>query len=84
LESSQGTSKGTKDFIEVLMLYRDHEAAAVEEAVELALISGVSSGEAVRHLLHPGESGPESITLPGWPRSVQTDVSVYSDLGGVS
>lgn len=84
LESSQGTSKGTKEFIEVLMLYRDHEPAAVEEAVELALISGVSSGEAVRHLLYPGESGPESITLPGWPRSVQTDVSVYSDLGGVS
>lgn len=84
LESSQGISKGTKDFIEVLMLYRDHEPAAVEEAVELALASGVSSGEAVRLLLHPGDSGPESVTLSGWPKSVQTDVSAYSGLGGVS
>jgi hypothetical protein len=65
------------------MLYRDHEAAAVEKAVELALISGVSSGKAVRHLLHPREPGPGSITLLCWRRSVQTDVSVYSDLGGV-
>lgn len=83
LESSQGISKGTKDFIEILMLYRDYKPAAVEEAVKLALASGVSSGEAVRLFLHPGESGPKTLTLPGWPKSIQTDVSAYSDLGGV-
>ncbi len=40
LEKAQGSSKGIKDFIEILMLYRDFDTATVSESVEMALISG--------------------------------------------
>lgn len=84
LVAAQGPSKGTKDFIEVLMLYRDVDPAAVEEAVELALLSGVNSGEAVKHLVKPPAAEPEPGKLRTWPSFPQPDISVYTSLGGVA
>jgi hypothetical protein len=81
-EATQGTSKGTKQFIQVLMLYRDYDPGTVMQAVDVALSSGVSSFQAVRHLLISSgkETPPEK--LQTWPSLPQADTSVYSQLGG--
>jgi hypothetical protein len=63
LKSAQGISRGTREFIEVLMLYRDHEPAEVESAIEQALGSGVSSAEAVKHLVKAPGAEPEPARL---------------------
>ncbi len=83
LKKAQGTSRGTRDFIEILMLYRHHDPSDVEMAIDKAIEAGVSSGDAVKHLVNrpSAESVPEK--LPNWPSLPQADVSVYSSLGGV-
>ncbi|MBS3759717.1 MAG: IS21 family transposase [Desulfobacterales bacterium] len=83
-KSAQGISKGTRDFIEVLMLYREYEPVEVEAAVEQALASGVSSAEAVKHLVRAPATEPEPGRLQSWPSLPQADISVYSRLGGVA
>jgi transposase len=84
LKTAQGISRGTREFIEVLMLYREHGPAEVESAIARALASGVSSGEAVKHLARaPAEEfAPEK--LEAWQSLPQADISVYSNLGGVA
>ena len=82
-QSRQGTTEGIKDFINVLMLYRDHKANDVNAAVELAFESHIKHSEGVKHiLLH---SYPEmSITpLSNWPVAEKTDVSNYAILGAL-
>jgi len=80
----QGASRGTKDFIEVLLLFKDHEACEVIEAVEKAVNAQVSTSAAVGHLLcHSGASEGSSIApLERWPRLSPPDLSVYSQIGG--
>ena len=54
----QGHTKGIKDFISVLMLYKDHAAEDIESAVEKALSSGAGSSQAVKHILiHKEDDG---------------------------
>jgi hypothetical protein len=81
---SQGETKGIKDFINVLMLYRDSQAAAVEAAVAEALKAGISSSQAVaylvKHAAH-GDDRPQALT--SWPALPPADVSIYGQLGGV-
>jgi len=81
---SQGETRGTKDFITVLMLHRHYEATEVEAAVELALEHGLSSSEGVRHLLIYA-NGPQSATAPlkGWESLPPADIRQYGQLGGV-
>ncbi|MBS3755595.1 MAG: IS21 family transposase [Desulfobacterales bacterium] len=83
-KSAQGTSKGTRDFIEVLMLYRELGPAEVESAVERALASGVSSADAVKHLARAPAAEYLPERLRSWPSLPQADVSIYSRLGGVA
>ncbi|MBW2649310.1 MAG: hypothetical protein JRC53_05810 [Deltaproteobacteria bacterium] len=47
----QGQTKGTKDFINILMLFKEHKKEDVISAVEETLSAGVSSSEAVEHVL---------------------------------
>lgn len=77
----QGETAGIKDFISVLMLYRDHAAAEIEAAVELALENRISNSEGIRHILV--YSGPEEVFAPlaGWPATMVPDVALYGDLG---
>jgi len=79
----QGATDGIKDFISVLMLFRDHGPGQVHAAVDLAMENGIGSSSGVKHLLlhsSPKETIPP---LPGWPATVPADVCVYGQLGGM-
>jgi len=80
---SQGDTKGTKDFISVLMLYGDYAADDVEAAVELVLEKKLSTSDGVRHLLiHANETRITTDRLRDWQSLPAPDVSVYGALGG--
>lgn len=81
---SQGETRGIKDFIMVLMLYREYEAPAIEAAVVCALEKGISSSAGVSHIL-AASSGRDVVTLPlaSWERLPSPDISAYEQLGGV-
>ncbi|MDO9528050.1 MAG: IS21 family transposase [Syntrophales bacterium] len=80
----QGHTSGTKDFVNVLMLFKEHKKEDVVSAVEGALSAGVSSSEAVEHILisriAPVEYSP--VPLNNWETLPPPDVSVYSRIGG--
>jgi hypothetical protein len=82
-----GPSHGTKEFVGVLMLFDKHGHKEVIEAVEAAVTAGVSSREAVEHLLRRqrGAAGNDPSPMPPgtWPTLPLPDVSVYSPLGAV-
>jgi len=81
---AQGESKGIKDFISVLMLYRDHKAEEIESAVELAGKNNISTSEGVRHILiHAADAATAIAPLSAWSSLPAPDVSVYGQLGGV-
>jgi len=80
---AQGETKGTKDFISVLMLYRDHSASEVEAAVDLALENNIRTSDGVHHiLLYRNEKEAGIAPLTGWSSLPLPDVSVYGQLGG--
>lgn len=80
---AQGESKGIKDFITVLMLYRDHKAEEIEAAVELAGEKNISTSEGVRHILtHAGDSAATIGPLTAWSSLPPADVALYGQLGG--
>jgi len=82
--SAQGETKGIKDFIAVLMFYRDYAAGEIEAAVELAIENNISSSDGVRHLLiYTGDTGAVIGPLASWPSLPPPDISVYGQLGGV-
>jgi transposase len=81
-QESQGETAGIKDFISVLLLYREHSSEAIQAAVELAVAHNLSSSPGVKHLLQQSAPGPAP--LPQWPATLIPDVSVYGQLGGVS
>jgi transposase len=80
---SQGETKGIKDFITVLMLYRQHDPREVETAVSLALGYGLHHSAGVKQILL--QTAPEETFRPleDWPVTLVHDVSVYAQLGGV-
>lgn len=79
----QGETSGIKDFISVLMLYRDYPPGDIEAVVELALENSVSTSDGIRHMLM--YSGPEEQFEPlaGWPATLMPDVARYGELGVV-
>ncbi|MBE0644129.1 MAG: IS21 family transposase [Bacteroidetes bacterium] len=76
-------NRGTKDFIDVLLLYHDHSATAIEAAIAEALTIGIRDSEAVRHLLHRRTPTVPIAPLEQYPRFPEADVTVYAALGGV-
>jgi transposase len=76
-----GHTKGIKEFIAVLMLFKDHESSEVIDAVKSALAANISSGAAVRHLLLKDSAAPAP-GLSSWQRLSPPDVSVYGQIGG--
>jgi len=82
--SAQGQTKGIKDFIAVLMLYRDHKAGDIEAAVELAVKNNISTSQGVRHILaSAGEADTATAPLAAWSSLPPPNVAVYGQLGGV-
>jgi transposase len=81
---NQGPSGGTKDFIAVLLLFKEHDGAEVIHAVEEAVMAHVSSSEAVAHILSKVTGSAEHCAQPltGWQRLPPPDLSVYSQIGG--
>ncbi len=80
----QGHTRGVKDFISVLMLYKDHDAGDIESAVETALTFNAGSSEAVKHILidKEGSSDFSFASLDNWQTLPPADVSVYEQIGG--
>jgi len=80
----QGHTKGIKDFISVLLLYKDHSGEDIESAVETALSSGAGSSQAVKHILiHKECERDQSFSaLENWLTLPPPDVSVYGQIGG--
>ncbi len=80
----QGDTKGTKEFISVLMLFKEHPKDDVIGAVEAALLANVSCADAVVHLLHNVEKSNDCSNEPlyNWLRFAPADVSVYQQIGG--
>ena len=80
-QEKQGETAGIKDFIAVLMLYREHGAEEIEAAVELALSNSISNSEGIRHLLLYSACPEETFTpLDGWPVT-RTGCGLYGELG---
>jgi len=82
-QESQGETAGIKDFINVLLLYREHSGEAIQVAVELALENHLSCSQGVKHLLLQGQAGPEFVSLKQWPATMIPDLSSYAQLGVV-
>lgn len=77
----QGETRGVKDFISVLMLYKDHDARAIETAVEKALNANTGTSDAVKHMLITPH-GQDFGSLKNWQTLPPPDVSVYQQIGG--
>jgi transposase len=81
---AQGETKGIKDFVTVLMFYRDYKAGEIEAAVDSATRHNISSSDGVRHLLACAESRETAVApLASWSSLPAPDISVYGQLGGV-
>lgn len=80
----QGPSKGTQEFISVLMLYKNNTPEEIQTAVEKALDAKVGCSGAVEQILRnqcqPSKSSFE--TLDNWGSLPSPDVSVYEQIGG--
>jgi hypothetical protein len=83
-QASQGDTAGLKDFISVLLLYREHSGEAMAAAVDLALRHHLSSSQGVKHLLRQGRSAPGFAPLSHWPATMLPDPALYGQLGVVS
>jgi hypothetical protein len=80
----QGDTQGVKDFISVLMLYKDHDAKAIETAIEKALYANTGTFDAVKHILLNGHGQITRFgSLENWETLPPPDVSVYHQIGGV-
>lgn len=83
----QGVTDGIKDFLTVLMLYREYDEDRVNAAVELAAKVPLGSSAGVVALLAGDQTGaakPAPESLPSWPQTPVPDLTVYSQLEGES
>jgi hypothetical protein len=80
----QGETNGIKDFISVLMLYREYPEGEVDAAIDLAVKNNLSHSEGVKHLLLHAKAEKLIEPLAGWSPTMEPDIRVYDQLGGVS
>jgi len=82
-QESQGETAGIKDFVNVLLLYREHTGTEIQAAVELALEHQISSSAGVKHILLHTHGTPTPVSLSHWPGTLLPDLSLYGQLGVV-
>jgi len=81
---SQGESRGVKDFILVLMLFRTRAKEDVHNAIKIAVAASLSNSNGVKHVLLSNQESPAKIeSLPGRTRQPCANISPYAQLGGV-
>lgn len=82
LKERLGNSKGTRDFIRILQLHKEHASEEVARAVEQALEYTSYSYDAVKHLLLSRETRPQNITPldPDLMPGITDRWIAYSDL----
>lgn len=82
-QGSWGDNRGTKEFIDVLLLYRKYPKQDVTQAIRQAVTGGLSSAAGVRHLLEFGHE-PAQQFLPletaRWKPLPPADISAYAAL----
>lgn len=80
----QGNNKGIREFILILMLYKNHKAEEIQTAVEQALVANVSCSSAVEQILINQCNTPELSFNPlvNWESLPPADISVYEQVGG--
>ncbi len=78
----QGQNSGIKDFLSVLMMYKEYTDAEMEAAIEKAVESGVSTHHGVKHILFSAKPEESFTPLEGWPAVSDPDLSTYDQLGG--
>jgi len=61
LRKRLGDNKGTRDFVRILQLHKDHPSEEVNRAVEQALEYSSYSHDAVKHLLSSQRTQPQNI-----------------------
>ena len=83
-QASQGQTAGIKDFVSVLMLYRDYSPDEIQQAVAMALERHLKSSAGIKHLLNHSQPTSEFPPLANWPATEVADISRYGLLGGVS
>ncbi len=81
-QENQGNTAGIKDFLSVLMFYREYPGHEIQTAVEQALVNNISSSEGIKHLLLRTEPEPGFTSLTNWPATETPDVAKYEQLGG--
>ena len=80
----QGQTTGIKDFIMVLMFYRDHSESDIQDAVEKAIKANLSTSDGVKSLLmYPKIEGAKIEPLDQWSQLSAPDVAIYAELGGL-
>lgn len=80
----QGQTTGIKDFISVLMFYRDYAKPDVQDAVEKAIEANLSTSDGVKSLLlYPKLEETNIEPLSQWGQLSAPDVSIYTELGGL-
>jgi transposase len=80
----QGHTNGVKDFISVLMLYREYPAGVIESAVDKALLAHVSTSQAVEYLVKQSQGHDDGSFAPlsHWQTLPPPDVTQYDRIGG--
>jgi len=82
--NKQGNTKGTRDFITVLMLHSEHNTEEVKASIEKALMASVSTSHAVVQILQnaSGKKNKTIVPLKNWQTFPPPDISIYGKIGG--
>ena len=83
--NSKGSTKGTKEFINILFLHKKYRSQDIVKAIEKALSTHVSCSDSVLQILTNSLDRPINIftSLPGREVFSAPDISVYNQIGGV-
>jgi len=85
LKEKLGETKGIKEFISVLKLYKDYSTKDMECAIELGLESYISDAGGIKQILEfmNSKNADDFKSLPEWSKTIKADVSVYGQLGEI-